>query len=188
MQYLVRFGLLFGILGLSIAMPDSTRAAGSVSIVLSPQSSVVQVGDTFTVQVVVQAGDQELNTVEVYLDFDPSLLQASPSTDGGAFSLVLENSVDNSLGQIDFAAGTLGGGALPSGSFVLATLNLRAIGATPATPLSFSDVLPRQTDALYGAGISALGHAIDGSVEIQSENIYYLYIPLVLAAYETGSR
>ena len=48
-QIFVLFILFFSIFGLITALPNSARAQGSVNIVLNPQNSVVEVGNTFSV-------------------------------------------------------------------------------------------------------------------------------------------
>ena len=92
-----------------------------------------------------------VDTVQVYLEFDPSYLEASFLSDGGNLEIPLQLNLDNSRGQIDFSVGTLGDSAwMP---FTLATVYFRALAPTgpQGTYIAFADLLPlRQTKAIEG--------------------------------------
>jgi hypothetical protein len=69
-------------------------------------------GEQFSVNIIVNAGPaNSVDAMQVYLDFDPSLLQVIAIRDGTTLSEQLQSSFDNSLGQINYAAGTLGNAA-----------------------------------------------------------------------------
>ena len=92
-----------------------------------------------------------VDTVQVYLEFDPSYLEASFLTDGGNLEIPLQLNLDNSRGRIDFSVGTLGDSAwMP---FTLATVYFRALAPTgpQGRYIVFADLLPpRQTKAIEG--------------------------------------
>ncbi len=168
--------------GTPTASPTATQTATprptntprpSVELYLDPSSSAVAEGDTFEVSMRIDAGAQVVDGAEVHLDFDPFHLQvvdaggnpASGIENSGILDVLILNQVDNAAGQIDFAAGTWG--ALPSGSFVLATMHFKALQGTagPGTALTFVTELPRLTNVTH-AGASILAQAHDGIVHI----------------------
>lgn len=146
---------------------------GTVMVRLKPSSSSVRVGDVFVVEIGVEAGNQQVDGVEVHLNFDPTYLQVvnSLADAGSTLSAILLNQADNAVGHLDYAAGTLS--SFPSGAFVLATVRLKALRETvndTGTPLTFVYDIPnnRITDVTYG-GRSVFGGAADGYVRIAAQ-------------------
>jgi len=140
---------------------------GTVVLAIDPPLSEVSIGQEFDVRVMVQAGEQLVDGVSAYLNFDTSYLQVNELVDGGAFSFVLDSSFDNDVGNINFAAGSVD--ELPSGTFTLVTINMTAIAETPegGTDLPFIFENPRHTNVTFG-GDSVFDHADDGVVEISN--------------------
>ncbi len=147
-----------------------------------PSSALAAVGQVIAVDVIADAGAQPVDAVELYLDFDPALLQAvdasgAPVTavqPGTALPAVLLNRVDPAWGWIDFVAASAGGTAA-SGQLVVARLRFKVLGAgQTAVRFSFSDWRP--TDAAY-AGESVLGAAAAARVRAAEEVIY---LPIVM--------
>ncbi|MBM4432036.1 MAG: hypothetical protein FJ026_17060, partial [Chloroflexi bacterium] len=162
-----------------------------------PATLTVVEGDTFAVTIRLAASSQPVDGAEAHLDFDPAYLrvvdaQGDPASDienSGVLDLVIHNKVDNVVGQINFAAGTLG--AAPSGDLALATVHFRALASTGAagTDLLWGRQLPRRCEVTY-AGYSVLGQMYDGWVQITTPTptptatatpiIYRLYLPVLL--------
>ena len=176
-------GLLAFVVGLPlltlVSQVDSlgltTASAGTVTIAISPASKTVTVDEVFTLDIRIEAGSQPVDTGAAFIDFNPAYLtvvdaSSDPSdqiTPGSTLDVVLQNSVDNSAGQIDYVAGVLVG-TPPSGTFTLATIRFKAKAQTPGggTPISFIFAPPaRNTDALY-EGNSVLSSHADGNVVI----------------------
>lgn len=163
--------------------------SGCASMRLSPQFPSEPLGATFQVAILIEAAC-EADAAEAHLNFDPTRLQVIDATTdvpgvqivpGATFPTVIQNSVDNTLGRIDFAASTstAAGAASPrrssgttasaTGTFTLATIRFRAIAPTGAggTPLTFVFGAGRNTN-ITRAGTSVFGGATDGSVTIGS--------------------
>lgn len=130
---------------------------------LTPAAVSVDLNETFELKIQVQAGIQVVDSVSAYLDFDPDVLEVVDVTAGTELDTVLENTYDNTAGEIDFVAGTLSD--FPSGTFGLATVNFRAIGGSPGSPVTFSSAVPRQSDAAFD-GVSVLDQTEDGVVTV----------------------
>ena len=129
--------------------PLSPLTAG---IALLPESDTVAVGRPFQLQIWVYCGESNpVDTVQVYLIFDPAHFAAVSLTAGPALEIPLQSNVDNALGQIDYAAGTLG--AAIANPFILVTVTFRAHSPTgpPGTYITFAALQsPRQTKAIAG--------------------------------------
>jgi hypothetical protein len=93
-------------------------------------------------------GTQEVDGAEVHITFDPTRLQvvdstgapASTITAGTTLDVPIQNSANNTSGQIDYAAGTFRSPG-PSGTFTVATITFRAVLPTTAsgTAVSYTD-------------------------------------------------
>ena len=156
------------------ATPTPTPGAGDgVSLSIVPADQAVGVSDIFTVDIVVDAGQQTPTGIQAFVDFDPAKLEvqdADPSKPGiqvqGGIILSTEllNSADNQSGQIDYSAGYLSQLA-PGGTFVLATVTFKALEETTSTPLSFSTTFPRPT-IVDSAGTPVTGTLNNGTIRI----------------------
>lgn len=111
-------------------IPTPTLAPSlPVDIVLLASQALVAVNELFSVAVVVEAGPASpVDAVQVYLDFDPSIVQVIALSNGATLEEQLQYGFDNGLGRIDFAAGTLGSSAVQA--FTLVTVDFRAVAAT----------------------------------------------------------
>lgn len=69
-----------------VAIPQTTSAAGSASLMLSPGGSRV-VGGTFSVTVIENSGDTPVNGVQADIGYDTSRLQFLNKGCGGAFEV-----------------------------------------------------------------------------------------------------
>lgn len=124
------------------ATPTPTPAG--VPLRTSPGALALVVGGTATFDLVLDGGSQSFDAVQVYLTFDPRLVEvvdADPAragvqvTPGASLSDVLLNGVDNAQGRLQFAAGRSIAQPPPSGTLVIATVELRgrAEGTSPLT-------------------------------------------------------
>jgi peptidoglycan hydrolase-like protein with peptidoglycan-binding domain len=131
-------GIILGIVGLSLAFAASASAA---TLVLSPSAQAVNVGDTFTVQVLLDTQGQPIDGVDLQaLNYNPYNLQvqdADLSTVGAQIQPgtlmpnTVANTVDTTNGKIVFSQIT-NGGSTYTGSGVLATVTFKALVAGTA--------------------------------------------------------
>ena len=124
----------------------------TAGIALLPESDIVAVGRQFQLRIWVYCGETNpVDTVQVYLIFDPARFAAVSLTAGPALEIPLQSNVDNALGRLDYAAGTLGSAV--TNPFILATVTFRALAPTgpPGTYITFAALQsPRQTKAIAG--------------------------------------
>jgi len=159
----------------------SVQAAGSVALNFVPSAIEKSRGDIFEVQVMLRAGSQPVDTVDLAIFFPGAVLSivdqaGSPATrvqGNTAFSQELANSVQNGAGIIRYAATKTGGSV--TGDVRLFTLRVKAIN--PGTGwLRFGMWNPR-TDVRY-RGQSVLGSWPAASMRILGEN--KLYLPMTI--------
>lgn len=124
----------------------------TAGIALRPEADTVAVGRQFQLHILVQSGESNpVDAVQVYLVFDPARFAAISLTAGPTLEVPLQSNVDNVLGRLDYAAGTLGNAVTVP--FTLATVTFRALSPTgpPGTYITFAALQsPRQTKAIAG--------------------------------------
>ena len=124
----------------------------TAGIALLPDSDTVAVGRPFQLRIWVYCGESNpVDAVQVYLIFDPARFAALSLTAGPALEIPLQSNVDNALGRLDYAAGTLD--AAVTNPFILTTVTFRALAPTgpPGTYITFAALqAPRQTKAIAG--------------------------------------
>ena len=110
----------------------------------------ITAGQQLRLRIVVQAGETNpVDTVQVYLFFDPAIFEAAAVAAGSDLEIPLQSRVDNNRGRMDYAAGTTG--KAMTSPFTLATVTFRARAATgePGTYITFAALQsPRQTKAI----------------------------------------
>ncbi|MCL0095651.1 cohesin domain-containing protein [Dehalococcoidia bacterium] len=148
-----------------------------VNISIQPPTRSVVVGETFIFDIQADAGDQPVHGVSAFLDFDPTYLEVVSITPGDTLDVVLLNTYDNDAGTIDYSAGTLTE-PFPSGTFIVATVEFKAIEETAATAIDFSTSEPRRTMAVY-EGQDVTGVITGGTVEIRHDAPIFLQPPAI---------
>jgi hypothetical protein len=152
-------------------------STGTVIVNLSPSSPSVTAGQIFTVDIQIVAGAQQVDAAEIHLYYSQTYLQVVDAAgnpvqqieDLSGWDAPLANHVytDTEPARILFAAGILGSGTKPSGTFSLARIRFKALQSTAggSTSLVFGTVPPDQTQIYYGI-TSVLGGVENGSVTI----------------------
>jgi glycosidase len=150
--------------------PTATPTATPTGVVMfdAPQTSIVMVGDVFTVTVRIQTGAQPINGAAAYLNFNPAIVQVQALTAGATLPVPIQSQFSNALGTVDFAAGAFSN--FPSGTFDVVKVRMSAVATSQGMPLLFNMTLPRRTDATFGVG-SVLAGAVDGQI-IVANNCY----------------
>jgi hypothetical protein len=128
-----------------------------------PAQSEIWVGQTLSVAIEVVAGTQQVDGAAVYLDFAPDVFQVVSITPGTKLSTVLQSTYDNTLGQVDMAAGLLQGSV--SGTFLLGTIELKGIGSLNPTLLHLNTTGVRRSEVSF-SGTSVLHKTEDVSVSV----------------------
>ena len=97
-----------------------------------------------------------VDTVQVYLDFDPDMLEALKIQPGNSLEYELQSGFDNAAGEVDYAAGTLGSSV--ARPFTFLTVNFRTLErlAEGPTTIFLAGAAPRRTRAVL-AGMDTTG-------------------------------
>ena len=122
---------------------------------LDPGLKIVNVADTFDLDVIINSGAQLLDGVEVYVNFDHTVMQvANVIPDLSSFpDNVTGPTWDNGAGHIGYAAGLLSGPE-PSGSFRVATIRFLATAPAGGTVISFAFHPPSRDTKVSHDGMS----------------------------------
>ena len=142
---------------------QDVRLASGESLSLNPSSRSALVGDTFTMDIVADTGTSTADTVDAYIDFDPTYLEVVDESgtpvnaielNTDVFSSATFNSVDNATGQINFSASEYDSPYL-TGSFKVATIRFKAKAAVESTSINFVQSGARWSDLyLFGESIN----------------------------------
>ncbi|MFK7925208.1 MAG: malectin domain-containing carbohydrate-binding protein [Bacteroidia bacterium] len=114
-----------------------TSALAQVSITGTPSADPVNIGDNITLDIEVDAGVIDLNTVAINLNFDPAVFQITGNTPGTTLPTSLGLIIDNTNGNFTFSAGILSQGASVNGNFNLISLDLNVVGGSGVSSLAF---------------------------------------------------
>lgn len=152
----------------SFLSPIPQSANNSVTLALEAPSSSIGVGQTFTMPIIIDAETQVVDAASAHLNFESAYVEVISITAGSELPLLLQNDFDNTIGQLDVAAGTLED--YPSGSFILATVTFRAITETEGISITFNSTTPRLSDVTF-EGASVLLESIGSTIVIQNTTL-----------------
>ena len=165
------------------------KTTSAVQLAIDPATSSLTVGQEFTAAVNVLAGTQSVDGVQAALNFDPSMLQVTHITDGTSLTPIIPGSFDNTLGTVDYSAGTFS--SYPTGTFTLMTVTFKTLKPSTSTVVAFHYGLPRDTNVTYN-GDSVFGSATNGKAIISPLKTQYLsngvYDGWVLESGETTNQ
>jgi hypothetical protein len=168
--------------GLQTRVARSDAAAASLT--LSPSAPQVIVNETFTIDIMANAGDGTVDTVQAYITFNPAYLKVvgasgQPATEielnTAVFTAATWNVVDNAGGRIDLSATRFNPPYL-SGTFKVATIRLKAKAETDGTNLALAQQAePRLSD------LSLAGTSLSPTITGATVEIHWLrkYLPIV---------
>ncbi|MDE2778159.1 MAG: hypothetical protein OXI91_00575 [Chloroflexota bacterium] len=111
----------------------------------------VRTGQEFEIAVKINAGHtRPVDTAQVYLDFDPVILEAVAIRPGPYLEYLLQSSWDNDRGRLAFAAGTLGHPLEFPFTLARVVFQARAPTVRGSTLIQFDDLRPpRQSKAIH---------------------------------------
>jgi hypothetical protein len=177
---------------LPTATPTSPLGPGQVGARIDPSTTSVSSGSPFTLDVIIEAGTQPVDSSQVCLDFDPVYLQVLGLIPGSIPWTTMTSTFDNTEGQIDYAAGFLTGET--TGTFSLVTIQFQATTATPGTDVVFCLTSPRDTTVYYGI-TNVLASTTDGQVVITAvtptpvpPGIHDAFAPVVLKRHPAATE
>jgi hypothetical protein len=151
-------------------LSTGVQAAGEVDLSLLPASQTVQAGSSFNVDVQIKCNGQEVDGLEVFLDFNPEYLEVQTVMAGNTLG-VLQKTYDNLQGTLDYAAFNLTP-PWPSNTFVLAsiTFKTKSNNNSVTTPLNFHITETRITMVDFG-GENVSGSMNGATVTVQNNPV-----------------
>lgn len=144
-------------------------SANAATLSLSPSKSSVQVGEVFSVDIVLDTEGAATDGVDIrYLNFDPTLLEVQQVVPGTLYPSTQSNYFDNTAGIINFSQITTGGSTY-NGSGTLATIEFKANASGKAeVSFNFEPGSNIDTNVASGAGADILTDADGGIYKIES--------------------
>lgn len=125
-----------------LAFAGATHAA---VLKFDPTSSNTEVDKTFDVDVVVDAGTDQISGTDAYIKFDPAIVEATTVTKGSFFPSV-NNTIDTN--QVYINGVVTDSTDFKTGSGVLATITFKVKSTTPGTLSFFCDLTQNDTSKI----------------------------------------
>jgi len=142
----------------SVETPGAQTRSSEARLSLSPAEGTAEAGAIFTVDILFDTGTGTADTVDAYLNFDPTFLQVVDSSgqpvksielNTEMFSWAVINDVDNGTGRINFSVSEFESPYL-TGALRAATIRFRARAASGSTELELVREGARWSDVLLG--------------------------------------
>ena len=153
------------------------QVVNDVDVNLVPSATTLAISDTFTVDLqVVPNIDQPVDSVQAFVNFDPTVFQVVSIVNGDIFTTQWGDAAlpgtgfDNLLGQADYLGGKGLSGTSATAPFTLATITFQAVGADPASAMSFNEPTGpplRTTKAIAGA-LNVTGDLLGTTLKVNS--------------------
>jgi hypothetical protein len=131
----------------ALFLPGIAFADPATAVMVEPTSKVVGVGETFTVDIVVDP-DTDIAGAQLSLSFDPSVVTANDVIEGnllsqgGASTYFISGTIDNAAGTITGVFGAItADGETVSQSGVFATISFTAGTAVGTSALDLTNVI-----------------------------------------------
>lgn len=106
-------------------------------LLLSPATANTVIGNTFVVDLKVNAGSAQVDGASFFVNFDPTKFEVVKVTsDSSKFGTVLTNQYNNVAGTLDYTAGTMNN--FPTGEFSIASVVMRAKVVGDNLPLTLN--------------------------------------------------
>jgi uncharacterized protein YkwD len=174
------FGLLRNNFGRAGDAPEALAVVGAATTSTGLTVTSKRHGEGFTVQISIRdvvTGVPDAGAL--YINFNPQLLKAVSIAPNAAFSVILQNAIDNKKGRIDIAAGLLGDHL--EAPFIFSEITFEARQDFPQTEITLETTDMRRTE-LAQHGVSLLADIPGGSdsavqfVEIMQNSTVFLPI------------
>lgn len=166
-KYLLTLTSLVLVMAIRLVFASAVFAA---SMSLSPATLSRDVGDEFTVDIVVDPEGEESSGATALISYDSSKLQAQTVTAGTSYTQELTNEIDPTAGQIHFDAGVLG--TTVTSRTTLATITFKAIAAGVAqVNFTFDPNATTNTSIVASSAVPPTNLLTDGNVNNGSYTI-----------------
>jgi len=142
--------------------PTATPTVNPVDLRIDPAAKFANIGDLFWLDVIVDAGPQEVDGVDSRVTFNASIITVEGIDNGTTLPIILIKMWDNGSGYLRYSAGRSFIDPPPSGTFTLCRVWFRAHSGSPGTPVQFD---PGMTDVQF-EGHSVLGSLYDSVVVV----------------------
>lgn len=143
--------VIFGLF-ITLTLLPYANAANAAVLKFSPTSKTVNAGDTFDIQVMVDAGTDEVSGTDAYILYDSSILQAQSVSEGTYFPYVTKDIAD---GKVSVWGVVTDAATSRTGSGTLATITFKATQSGSATLQYYCDLNASDTSKIVKNDINA---------------------------------
>lgn len=153
----------------SLILPFTAAATTDATIALVPNTSIVKVGEVFSLDLKIDTSNEPIDGVDIYsLRFDPAYFQALQITEGSLMPVTPAKIIDNTRGLVQFSQITAGGTHFTGdGTLATVTFKVLKIGTTPIT-LDFIPGVTVDSNMAY-QGIDRLGFVNNALITVTQD-------------------
>jgi hypothetical protein len=137
-----------------------SKAAPATSLSFSPSTVTAKIGDTFTLNIQIDTGENEVFVADLHIAYDPTKLEAQSITNGPLFPNVLTSGAIDSSGKAKIMVGASSTTNPVTGTGTAATIKFKALAATSGQ-ISIQFISP---DTYVGANQEDSTNVLIGSV------------------------
>ena len=145
-----------------------------VDIVATPQTTTLNVGETTTILIQAEAGSQEVNNVQLVINFNKNELEVvgntvTPGTQFAGISLnrIIQNPNDNNLSQIQFS-GDAGPASSITGTFDVFSMEVKALAATNLSEFTYVITDNPRSKVSFGFDSDLIGTTIPIGITVNT--------------------
>lgn len=145
------------------------QVSGTPLLRIVPALTTVDNGQNFNIDIEVDSGITEFNAIGVYLNFDPNYLEVVSTQPSNILNTIAQDTFDNVLGQINFAAGLQSDPPSSiSGTYKILSVTLKGKGVVSSTPISFELGNESRLTAIANEGNNYLVSAENATITINA--------------------
>lgn len=128
----------------------TSAQAADPSLSVSPSTTTTYVGQSFSVDVVLNSGDTQHSQTTYELQFDPAKLQVVSNVEGPVYSGYSSNTIDNVLGTVALTGNYFGSSNSSSGTMATITFTSLTAGTHAITFSANTQILDQFSTAFTG--------------------------------------
>lgn len=128
-------------------------SAGSATMTFDPEKKNANINDLIDIDAIVNAGTEEINSVDAYIKYDSTMLEFEKFTDGDYFPLVTTEKISD--GKLYIGAYVESPGSSKTGTGTYASITFKALKEGTTTITYECDNSENYTSEIIGADIDS---------------------------------
>lgn len=167
-------GVVSGLVLVQTPQEFREQAAPGTSLLISPSSQTKSPNESVTLSVIMNTGSNEVVGMDLYVTFDPSVLQVNSITKGSGvngFDSVIRNNIDNNTGALSYSAFTVDRTKAVSGNTIVALTIAASIKPNAALGTTNITLSPQTSMAALAEGQNVVVSKVGATLTVVSGSV-----------------